>query len=170
MGYTHYFTQKQSVDPLMWQNFRKHLDKLYHHYLANPISAEQICGGYPDKPIVLCDGLEENRLNDGSLFTDDGEALCFNGNAADDMNHETFIVQREIPVEDYWDFCKTAYKPYDVFVVAALLLLYNLCPGYFSVSSDGDIWDWQPVLDYVSQVFPYLILTLPEGIGLPEAG
>ena len=57
MGYTHYFTQKQSVDPLMWQNFRKHLDKLYHHYLANPISAEQICGGYPDKPIVLCDGL-----------------------------------------------------------------------------------------------------------------
>ncbi|HEL3146216.1 TPA: hypothetical protein UNJ86_004529, partial [Escherichia coli] len=61
-------------------------------------------------------------------------------------------------------------KPYDVFVVAALLLLYNLCPGYFSVSSDGDIRDWQPVLDYVSQVFPYLILTLPEGIGLPEAG
>lgn len=50
MGYTHYFTQKQSVDPLMWQNFREHLDKLYHHYLANPISAEQICGGYPDKP------------------------------------------------------------------------------------------------------------------------
>ncbi len=31
MGYTHYFTQKQSVDPLMWQNFREHLDKLYHH-------------------------------------------------------------------------------------------------------------------------------------------
>ena len=85
MGYTHYFTQKQSVDPLMWQNFREHLDKLYHHYLANPISAEQICGGYPDKPIVLCDGLEEKRLNDGSLFTDDGEALCFNGNAADDI-------------------------------------------------------------------------------------
>lgn len=34
MGYTHYFTQKQSVDPLMWQNFREHMDKLYHHYLA----------------------------------------------------------------------------------------------------------------------------------------
>lgn len=117
----------------MWQNFREHLDKLYHHYLANPISAEQICGGYPDKPIVLCDGLEEKRLNDGSLFTDDGEALCFNGNAADDMNHETFIVQREIPVEDYWDFCKTTYKPYDVFVVAALLLLYNLCRDIFGL-------------------------------------
>lgn len=26
------------------------------------------------------------------------------------------------------------------------------------------------MLDYVSQVFPYLILTLPEGIGLPEWG
>lgn len=85
----------------------------------------------PDKIIVLCDGLGENRLNDGSLFTDDGEALCFNGNAADDMNHETFIVQREIPVEDYWDCCKTAYKPYDVFVVAALLLLHGLCQDIF---------------------------------------
>lgn len=48
--------------------------------------------------------------------------------------------------------------------------MYNLCPGYFSVSSDGDIRDWQPVLDYVSKAFPYLILTLPEGIGLPEVG
>ncbi|EGT3611545.1 hypothetical protein FAP59_18335 [Morganella morganii] len=176
MGYTHYFTQKQTVDALQWQNFREHMDRLYHHYLANPIPAEQICGGYLNKPIVLCDGSGENVLSTGTLFTNDGETLYFNGEAKDDMSHETFMVNRRIPEDltgnalrfnnpgEYWDFCKTAYKPYDVFVVSALLLLHNLCPGCFSVSSDGDAQDWQPVLDYVSTELPHLTLSLPDGI------
>ena len=170
MGYTHYFTQKQTVDALIWKNFREHMDKLYHHYQANPIPAEQIGGGYLDKPIVLCDGLGENVLNTGTLFTHDGETLYFNGDAKDEMNHDTFMVNRQIPERctKYRDYCKTAYKPYDVFVVAALLLLYNLCPGCFSVSSDGDARDWQPVLEYVSTVLPHLDLSLPDNIRCSE--
>lgn len=111
----------------MWQNFREHLTSSITTIWPIPYPQSRFAADTQINPIVLCDGLEEKRLNDGSLFTDDGEALCFNGNAADDMNHETFIVQREIPVEDYWDFCKTAYKPYDVFVVAALLLRCTTC-------------------------------------------
>lgn len=176
MGYTHYFTQKQTVDDLMWKNFREHMDKLVHHYQANPIPAEQIGGGYMNKPIVLCDGLGENVLKAGTLFTHDGETLYFNGEAKDGMDHETFMVNRRIPEYrtenalrfstpgEYWDFCKTAYKPYDVFVVAALLLLHNLCPGCFTVFSDGDARDWQPVLDYVSTALPHLSLSLPASI------
>lgn len=170
MGYTHYFTQKQTVDTLMWKNFREHMDKLYLHYQANPIPAEQIGGGYLDKPIVLCDGLGENVLNSGSLFTDDGEILYFNGESKDGMSHETFMVDRRIPegLAEYRDCCKTAYKPYDVFVVAALLLLHHLCPECFSVTSDGDTQDWQPVLDYVSDALPHLSLLLPGNIRCGE--
>lgn len=166
MGYTHYFTQKQTVDTLMWKNFREHMDKLVHHYQANPIPAEQICGGYLNKRIVLCDGSGENMLSTGTLFTHDGETLSFNGEGKDGMDHETFMVNRRIPEghAEYWDCCKTAYKPYDVFVVSALLLLHHLCPGCFSVSSDGDALDWQPVLDYVSDALPHLSLSLPASI------
>lgn len=165
MGYTHYFTPKKTVDELLWQNFREHLDKLYHHYQANPIPAKQIGGGYPDKPIVLCDGSGEHVLNIDTLFTPDGETLCFNGDGKDGMSHEYFMVHRRIPDPgEYGDYCNTAYKPYDVFVVATLLLLHNLCPGCFSVSSDGVSQDWQPVQDYVSAVLPHLDLALPDGL------
>ncbi|EGT3611544.1 hypothetical protein FAP59_18330 [Morganella morganii] len=170
MGYSHCFTQKQTVDALQWQNFRECMEQLYHYYQANPMPAEQIWGGYPDSLIVLCDGLGENALSTGTLFTNDSETLCFNGEANDCMSYDTFMVNRQIPKghTEYGNWCRTAYKPYDVFVVAALLLLHNLCPGCFSVFSDGDGQDWQPVLEYVSTVLPHLTLSLPDSIRCAE--
>lgn len=169
MGYTHYFTQTQTVDIPLWQNFGQHLTLLYRHYQANPISAKQICGGYLDEVIVLCDGGGELTLTPETLFLDE-DTLCFNGEASRELDHETFVIHRQMPDghgrsdTGYWDFCKTAYKPYDVFVTAALLLLHNLCTGCFSVGSDGDAHEWQLVLDYVRAVFPQLRLSLPDGI------
>ena len=40
----------------------------------------------------------------------------------------------------YFDFCKTAHKPYDLAVGLVLLLALHHAPEIMSVSSDGD-WD-----------------------------
>ena len=62
----------------------------------------------------------------------DGEVVRFNGR--DEDGHETFMIER---TGTSWEFCKTARKPYDVYVVACLILLHHYNPE-FVWSSDGE--------------------------------
>lgn len=72
-----------------------------------------------------------------------------------DCSHESFWIERDAqpekwqtPDEDglWFEFCKTAYKPYDLAVTSALIVLHHhlgaLRPKQFKISSDGENTHW----------------------------
>ena len=115
MGYTHYWTPKE-VEQKTWNEFLKDAKKLYN--------------ALPDKSIISYNGDAKEK----PLFRND--EIFFNG--VEDKSHETFFIA---PNESEWNFCKTAYKPYDLLVCAILILAHDRL-GY-EVSSDGDFEDWE---------------------------
>lgn len=90
---------------------------------------------------MLALGERDGVLTDIEV-TDD--AVVFNGVGPN--AHEPFVVERvaERPSflsGEHFAFCKTAAKPYDAYVVAALILLATLTkddPCGFSWTSDGE--------------------------------
>lgn len=52
-------------------------------------------------------------------------------------------------------FCKTAYKPYDKYVTACLVLAKRHFGKDVKVSSDGEIKDWEKGIDLVRNTFGY---------------
>lgn len=75
----------------------------------------------------------------GDLMGEGGEPevnekrVAFNG--VGDDSHESFVVT---PDQTDFEFCKTNYKPYDVVVVAVLVLFKHFFPE-IKFSSDGDL-------------------------------
>ncbi len=73
------------------------------------------------------------------------ELIRFNG--WKDEGHETFMLHKKMPEpqpfgqgKQYFEFCKTAHKPYDLAVGLILLSASNHAPKTITVSSDGS-WD-----------------------------
>ena len=93
---------------------------------------------YSEYPVIIRDGLGKGYPE----ITE--EIIRFNGDESKGLDHETFVF--EFKEEDQSDFCKTARKPYDVFVCLCLISLANNLEG-FSFSSDGGEDDWQPAFD-----------------------
>ena len=130
MGYTHYWNNKPSFseNSRPWKSFIKDTQNL----LLAPKSLELVRQEFnlPDMiPIV------------------DNDRVVFNGIGED--GHETFAISRE-GTSDF-NFCKTAYKPYDKIVTAVLSLAkYHLVVP--SISSDGDAGDWDVGVEYASRI------------------
>ncbi len=68
-----------------------------------------------------------------------------------DCSHETLALFQKLkpesyqePQEDgkYFEFCKTAYKPYDVIVNVVLIIAKHHLGGAITISSDGQSKDW----------------------------
>lgn len=77
----------------------------------------------------------------GSLL----DSRCCDG----DCSYETFCFERELKPDSftsddgrYFDCTKTAYRPYDVAVTAALIIIKHYCPE-IDVQSDGEDENWQ---------------------------
>lgn len=83
----------------------------------------------------------------------DEDTIWFNG--VDEEGHEDFVICFESPARDEgFSFCKTAQKPYDAVVVAALIAA-NICSdGRLVISSDGDLEDWQDGLALFEECYP----------------
>jgi hypothetical protein len=82
--------------------------------------------------------IDEQAFDIATELEMDDTVICLNGVGAD--SHETLVIYRNVN-RDSWDFCKTAFKPYDSIVTAILLRLvysYN-----YTASSDGSWSDWQ---------------------------
>jgi hypothetical protein len=75
--------------------------------------------------------------------------ICFNGKG--EASHETFMISRG-KIE--FEFCKTAQKPYDIVVCAALIILNHHIPTLI-VSSDGDGEDWKEAIELCKQTLGY---------------
>jgi hypothetical protein len=76
------------------------------------------------------------------------------------VSHETFYwagipTQPEWRKDDpeYFEFCKTAYKPYDAVVTAILVRAKVIYGDSVQIGSDGDWSDWQAGRDLYEKVF-----------------
>lgn len=95
-----------------------------------------------EEGIKIVDGLSE-----GLQPCIDHKQVSLNG----DPDHETFRIARVYDGRPHgepdgleFEFCKTAQKPYDVVVTAALIALKARFGDGVRVSSDGDYTDWEP--------------------------
>lgn len=121
MGYTHYWTRHSELSAKKFAAAAKDCKKILKH-LAVPLAGPNGTGS----PIF---GVEE---------------IAFNGKAPQD--YESFSVTRTAPVPEseprICEFCKTEYRPYDLCVQTALIVLQHHLGEAVGVSSDGDDAAW----------------------------
>lgn len=145
MGYTHYWTHRKRFTNAEWQE------------VCDDLTAIVACGWA--EGLTVGTGCGESPLPTASAIVM-GDEVIFNG-VGDDA-HETFhVYQNRRPLDSWqkpsqrgWDFCKTARKPYDVAVTAALCYLETCWDGRFEVSSDGHGHDWQDGLALARRALP----------------
>jgi hypothetical protein len=100
MGYTHYWKKGKVTDDSTWKTFKTFVKKVVDKVKK-------------DDGVILRDGLGEEN----PVITD--SAIAFNGDGENGLSHETFAIDKQ--GTRGFDFCKTAYKPYDTAVVACLI-------------------------------------------------
>jgi hypothetical protein len=101
--------------------------------------------------IPLRDDIKETDIDRKDMVT-------FNG--VGENAHETFYITRIFSdrfaekdgKERLFAFCKTEAKPYDTLVTAVLLCLKKRFGDDVSISSDGNVSDWQPGLELCKKV------------------
>ena len=147
MGYTHYTYRpvKNAGSAYFYGKLALDAKKLCDYANANGI---RIRNG---------EGLGEPEFTEFS-FSINGDAEAFDEGR--DLAHETFHWSG-IPNQsewrkddpDFFEFCKTAYKPYDAVVTAILIrakVIYGSC---VRISSDGEWHEWQAGRDLYETVF-----------------
>lgn len=91
----------------------------------------------------------QREADDSSLPYTDEYCITFNGIGND--AHETFVIES---TGRGFNCCKTARKPYDLFVTAVITLAQFYSPGTWQFSTDGVEDDWLPGLELARQVEP----------------
>jgi hypothetical protein len=132
MGYTHYFTWQTAgeLPPDKWDSITSDFQALL--------------GRLPESvQLVSWNGKE------GTSPEVSAERISFNG--VGERGHESMVLGRRCP-ERMFQFCKTARKPYDLAVVALLILIYQHAPEFFRLESDGGAEEWKPALNWVNSV------------------
>ena len=72
-------------------------------------------------------------------------AMLLTRTCGGDCSHETFYFPQRDPKSDAngFNFCKTAYKPYDLAVNAFLIIAKHYLKDALKVHSDGEGVDWE---------------------------
>lgn len=138
MGYTHYWKVKRNTPPAVLAEATAKMATIIdqeRHLLADGHGTPHT------SPLVRHD-------EDGNVT-----AVVFNG--IGERAHETFVWPPDLSdpqdylrpafpevADEVFEFCKTAYKPYDGVVTACLLAAEATLAGYISVTSDGTRADW----------------------------
>jgi hypothetical protein len=143
-GYTHYWSWLKKPDPARVKACLDDMEKLAR---ARPDLVVPQSG--PDFRVILPvkpqDEAEADAMADfvarareaGLPDVIEGEHISLNG--IGDDGHETFV----FPGYFGFNFCKTAYKPYDAVVTAALIAARaHFPPDELEIASDGDWGDW----------------------------
>lgn len=120
MGYTHYFEQKRDCPAKAWELISSDFGK--------------ILGDRDARGLI-------QREYDNPAPPEVGPRIRFNG--IGEAGHETMLVSRKKPKDESFQFCKTAYKPYDAVVVALLLVMFHHTKSdVWDIGSDGDWDEW----------------------------
>ena len=117
MGYSHSYTLQKHADPRFAEITRDVSDII----TTSEIPMGDAAGNPGSKPQL---GPELIRLN-----------------GIQPQHCETFLY----PAPSGWEFCKTAYQPYDVIVCATLMAMKHHLQENVTISSDGDLDgpEWQ---------------------------
>jgi len=129
LGYTHYYYQNKSFTQKQWED----------------IAVDTM------KALEFCENLGIQFVSEVSDTT-----IQFNG--IGNEGHETFGFTKEKPGYDneFFEFCKTARKPYDLAVGLVLLITKNHAPNSIKISSDGG-WDddWMQIRTSYNAIFDW---------------
>lgn len=162
MGYTHYYSMKRDMDEAEFAAFKGDLARLMEALPPTVGEFAQRYGEFCSDPARTVLGIEEEAGDvPGNPL---GEKIVgFNGSGGEALGHETFWVPQTMQLgAASWElasiredgrrflFTKTAQKPYDAMVCAALLCLKEQAPDAWEISSDGTVMDWAPAARFVS--------------------
>ena len=112
----------------------------------------------------VCDNINvpiKSEYDENKLPVFDDDKIRFNG--VEDDGHETFYIERNFQRSDertddtgkFFDFCKTASKPYDVNVCCCLIIFKHYFKDDFDVRSDGDNDDWRDASNECKEILGY---------------
>ena len=158
MGYTHYWTFK-ALDKIQGRQI-----EIESKYQLAVRQCQRVVKAY-NKAIKEIDPKHPDRLSGYSAHTkmNDYLGLEFNGTA--DEAHETFSLRDHWSKNEAFNFCKTASKPYDIVVVACLIVLQHyLGDELLEVGSDGDASDWEEGLQLAKITLNIKDLKVPDSI------
>ena len=137
MGYTHYFTVKESTQT----NFNKFVDVCKKLHKSLPKKTDTAGGYFSDKPLIICGGNGTGK----PIFSKD--EICYNGDEKNGLEHEMFMINKN---NLNWAFCKTSRKPYDLLVCACLIAGKTILG--IEIESDGNVDDWKPAIKFYADV------------------
>ena len=136
MGYTHY-----------WRIFQEEIPESEWIDFAN------------DFVKILPQFMDKLDHETDQKFHVDGNHIIFNG--IGEQSHETFYIERKNKLEphgnpNFFGFCKTARKEYDIAVCCALIICKKHFADIFEVSSDGEDSDgWDKAKELCQKVLKY---------------
>lgn len=115
-------------------------------------------------------GILEWDTEDGNIVITEPDFVVINGPAKDDQGHEAFYLSTEIcqaPLNwqqfEHRPFCKTAGKPYDIAVVAALIQFNKHFPEA-KIRSNGGTREWQSGFELCQDIFGKSAGSIPATI------
>jgi len=125
----------------------------YTHYFYTKSTSQKRFDNYAETCKVLHNALPETlviRGGDGTgtpLFGED--LVLFNGDYETEDDYETFALEHTTE-NDKFNFCKTARKPYDLFVCACLIAAKVQLN--YTIGSDGGKDDWAEAIEFYNRV------------------
>lgn len=145
MGYTHYWTFKKPA--------KGQTAKIEAKYQLAIKQCNKIIKAY---------SAEFGGLSGYSAHAKGYGGLHVNGSR--ENAHEDFSIREHFSQNDTGNFCKTAQKPYDVVVVACLIVLKHYLQDNIQVDSDGEKSDWIDGLNLATKVLKLKTLNIPVSI------
>ena len=134
MGYTHYMTRdNHDFDKDQWNKAILDFYKILPEYM---------------------DRLD-NDPESSQCLKANTEEILFNG--IGENSHETFYIDRVVSEGKYFNFCKTARKPYDIVVCVSMLIFKKHFPSQLEISSDGGYQEWSKAVEIVNDKLGYNI-------------
>lgn len=161
MGYTHYWRRPVGMDfsENVWKTLCEDVNRMI---AALPKNTDTAGGAYRADPLFV---VPEASGDTSRIVTE--TAIGFNGDDGPegegkeyaDLSHETIVIEKNCPPQpdyrrgdsEYFAFCKTARKPYDLLVVAVLFRARMLV-NWLDVSSDGYYNEWLPGMLFAQEV------------------
>lgn len=150
MGYTHYLERPTILPKKEWNKFIKELEMLKKNLPERGMTA----GCEFNERIDICGWNEKSGEYEllHPIYDKTSETIAFNG--AGDLGHESFVAERVVKGSRpdkktglCFSFCKTARKPYDLFVCLTLISMKRWFMSKVTIGSDGKESDWSPAIE-----------------------